>query len=144
MKILKQYIPDGTRHKLLFTSHHAEGMNFVDVGTLLARVIESSLSNRHLPFIAEEELEKIIKENVCHSSEIGDYIAIRNIGILFEPALRFDLHAKFSTWSKAYVLIVDSAGGTVQKDIFHLAGDTNSSYRINLSDISYNTHYHEI
>ena len=100
MRILKQYIPTGARHKLLFTSHHAEGMNFVDIGALLARAIESSLSNRHLSFVAEEELEKIIKANVCHSSEIGDYIAIRNIGILFEPALRLDLHAKFSTWSK--------------------------------------------
>lgn len=144
MKILKQYIPTGTRHKLLFTSHHAEGMNFVDVGALLARAIESSLSNRHLSFVAEEELEKIIKANVCHSSEIGDYIAICNIGILFEPALRLDLHAKFSIWSKAYVLIVDSAEGTIQKDIFYLAGDTDSSYRINLSDISYKIHYDEI
>lgn len=144
MKTLKQYIPVGTRHKLLFTSHHAEGMNFVDIGALLARAIESSLSNRHLPFVAEEKLEKIIKANVCHSSEIGDYIAIHNIGILFEPTLRLDLHAKFSTWSKTYVLIVDSAEGTIQKDIFYLAGDTDSSYRINLSDISYKIHYDEI
>lgn len=144
MKILKQYIPNGTRHKLLFTSHHAEGINFVDMGALLARTIESSLSNRHLPFVAEEKLEKIIKENVCHSSEIGDYIAIRNIGILFEPVLRLDLHAKFSTWSKAYVLIVDRTEGVIQKDIFYLAGDTDSSYTINLSDISYKIHYDEI
>ena len=140
MKILKQYIPNGTRHKLLFTSYHAEGVNFVDMSALLARAIESSLSNRNLPFVAEEELEKIIKENVCHSSEIGDYIAIRNIGILFEPALRLDLHAKFSTWSKAYVLIVDSAEGTIQMNIFYLAGDTDYSCTINLSDISYNIH----
>ena len=144
MKMLKQYIPNGTRHKLLFTSHHAERINFVDMGALLARTIESSLSNRHLPFVAEEELEKIIKENVCHSSEIGDYIAIRNIGILFEPVLRLDLHAKFSTWSKAYVLIVDRTEGVIQKDIFYLAGDTDSSYTINLSDISYKIHYDEI
>ena len=144
MKILKQYIPTGTRHKLLFTSHHAEGMNFVDVGALLARTIESSLSNRHLPFIAEEELEKIINKNVCHSAESGNYIAIRNIGILFEPALRLDLHAKFSTWSKTYILIVDSAEGTIQKDIFYLAGDTDSSCTIKLSDISYKIHYDEI
>ena len=144
MKILKQYIPTGARHKLLFTSHHAEGMNFVDIGALLARAIESSLFNRHLSFVAEEELEKIIKANVCDSSEIGDYIAIRKSGILCEPGLRLDLHAKFSTWSKAYVLIVDSAEVTMQKDIFYLVGDTDSSYRINLSDMSYKIHYDEI
>lgn len=144
MEVLKQYISTGTRNKLLFTSHHAEGMSFMDVGALLARAIESSLSNRHLSFVAEEELEKIIKANVCHSSEIGDYIAIRNIGILFEPALRLDLHAKLCTWSRAYVLIVDSAEGIIQKDIFYLAGDTDSSYKISLSDISYKIHYDEI
>ena len=42
MKILKQYIPTGARHKLLFTSLHAVGMKFVDIGALLARAIESS------------------------------------------------------------------------------------------------------
>lgn len=144
MKTLKQYIPMGTRHKLLFTSHHPEEMEYVDMGVLLARAIESSLLDRHLPLIADDAVENIIKNHVRYDDEIGEYISIRNIGILFEPAFRLDLHAKFSSWSRAYTLIVDSAEGTIKNNIFYLAGAINRSYSIDLSDISYNIQNDEI
>ena len=144
MKTLKQYIPVGARHKLLFTSYHPEGMEYVDMGTLLAYEIESSLLERHLPLIADDAIEKIIKNHVKHNHEIGNYIAIRNIGILFEPALCFDLHAKFSSWSRTYTLIVNCAEGTIKNNTFHLAGAIDQSYSIDLSDISYKIHYDEI
>lgn len=144
MKTLKQYIPIGTRHKLLFTSHHPEGMEHVDMGALLARDIESSLFGRHLPLIADDAVENIIKDHVKHNDELGNYIAIRNIGILFEPALRLDLHAKLSSWSRTYTLIVNCAEGTIKNNTFYLAGAIDQSYSIDLSDISYNIHYDEI
>ena len=144
MKTLKQYIPVGTRHKLLFTSHHPEGMEYVDMGALLAYEIESSLLDRHLPLIADDAIENIIKNHVKHNHEIGNYIAIHNIGILFEPALHLDLHAKFSAWSKAYTLIIDCAEGTIKNNTFYLAGAIDQSYSIDLSDISYKIHYDEI
>lgn len=144
MKTLKQYIPIDSRHKLLFTSHYPEGMVFTDVGVLLANAIESSLLDRHLPMIADEAIEKIVSENVKHDLEIGDYIAIRNIGILFEPALHLDLHAKFSAWLKSYTLIVECLEGIIQNGCFYLAGAIDQHYSINLSDISHNIHYDEI
>ncbi len=144
MKTLKQYIPKGTRHKLLFTSYHPEGMEYIDMGLLLANVIESSLLDKHLPMIADEAIEKIIRENVKQDPEIGDYIAIRNIGVLFEPVLHLDLHAKFSAWSKSYTLIVECSEGVIRNGYFYLAGAINQQYSINLSDISHNIHYDEI
>lgn len=137
---LKQHIQIGTRNKLLFTSYNVKDLIFIDLGTEMSHAIESSLTDKNLPFLAEEELEKIINKNVCHSSDIGSYIAIRNIGILFEPTLRIDTQAKFSAWSRNYTLIVDTAEGTIQNDIFYLAGDTESAYKINLSDIPYQIH----
>lgn len=144
MKTLKQYIPTGTRHKLLFTSYHTEGIEYVDMGALLAHEIESSLLNRHLPLIADDAVENIIKNHVKHNDALGHYIAIYNIGILFEPALRLDLHAKFNSWSKAYTLIVDCTAGTIKNNTFYLTDATDQSYSIDLSDISYKIHYDEI
>lgn len=124
---------------MLFTSHHIEGIAYVNIGTLLANAIESFLLNRHLPLIANEAIEKIIENNVSHNSEIGYYIAIHDIGILFEPTLQLDLHAKFSAWSRAYTLIIDYAEGTIKDHVFYLAGAFEQPYSINLSDIFYNT-----
>jgi hypothetical protein len=45
MKSLKQYIPIGARHKLLFTSHYAEGMNFADNGHRTALIYNNQVEN---------------------------------------------------------------------------------------------------
>lgn len=144
MEEIKQRIPTGSRHKLLFTSHHPEGMVFINVGGLLAKAIESSLQDRQLPMIALEAITKIIQENVKNNPEIGKYVAISNIGILFEPALRLDLHSLLSRWSQSYTLIVDMAAGIIKNKRLYLSHDADNRYSIDLSDISHNTYYDEI
>ncbi len=144
MKTLRQYIPKGSRHRLLFTSHYPEGVVFMDMGVSLSMAIEPLLSNKRISLIADETIDDIVKSRVASCVEIGEYIAIRNIGVLFEPALKLDLHAKFSSWSKTYALIVDCAEGTIKNDVFYLAGANDQSYSINLSDIPYKTYYDEI
>lgn len=144
MKTLKPYIPTGASHRLLFTSYHPEGMEYVDMGALLARAIESSLLDRHLPLIADDDVENIIKNHLRHDDVLGSYIAIRNIGILFEPTLCLDLHAKFSSWSRTCTLIVDCSEGTIKHNTFYLAGAIDQSYSIDLSDISYHIYNDEV
>lgn len=140
MKTLKQYIPKGCRHKLLFTSYHPEEIAFIDVGLLLAHEIESSIHDNHLPMIADDAIERIIQAHTVLDAEIGPVIALHNIGILFEPALKLDLHAKFNSWSKACAVIVDCIEGTIKNNVFYLADGTHQTYAIHLSDISYNIH----
>ena len=94
--------------------------------------------------MADEKLEELIKSNVVSHPEIGKYVAIRNIGILFEPDLKLDLRAKFDSWAKSYVLIVDAKEGIMINNTFYLASAYNSSYSVNLSEISYKTIYNEI
>lgn len=140
---LKSYITAGSRHQLLFVKSDIEGVEFVDIGKKLSAVIESSLQAKRLPMLADDQLERIICENTFHNSDIGDYVAIQNIGILFEPQLQFNLPIKFDSWAKTKVLIVRMEG-TIQNNSFHLAGCTDSKYSINLKDITYKTIYDEI
>ena len=92
---------------------------------------------------ADDELEKIINSNLKNSSEIGEYIAIKNIGILFEPSLKIDLHTKIDSWAKSHVLIILKEGN-FHNDIYYLSSEKDSSYSINLNDINYKTIYDEI
>ena len=87
---------------------------------------------------------ELIKNNVISDSEIGKYVAIKNIGILFEPELKLDLRAKFDSWAKSYVLIVDANEGMIINNTFYLASARISTYSINLSEISHKTIYNEI
>lgn len=140
---LKSYIIADSRHKLLFVKNEVNGVEFVDIGKQLSAVLESSLQKKRLPLLADDGLEKIISDNTIHDSEIGDYVALKNIGILFEPQLQFNLHIKFDSWAKTKVLIVQMEG-IIQDNRFYLAGCTDSKYSINLKDITFKTIYDEI
>lgn len=143
MDNLKPYITAGSRHRLLFIKSEVKGVEFVDIGKKLSAVIESSLHKKKLPLLADDGLERIISENTIHDSDIGDFVAIKNIGILFEPQLQFNLHIKFDSWAKTKVLIVRMEG-KIQDCRFYLAGKTDNKYSINLKDITFKTIYDEI
>lgn len=144
IKQISKYLSVGLRHKLFFVSSQDHDVNFVDIGFKLSKAIENNLDNKHLSLLADEKLEKLIKSNVVSNPEIGKYVAIKNIGILFEPKLKLDLRAKFDSWAKSYVLVVDAKEGIMINNTFYLASAYNSSYSIDLSEISYKTIYNEI
>lgn len=144
IKQISKYLSVGLRYKLFFVSSQDHDVNFVDIGFKLSKAIENNLDNKHLSLLADEKLEELIKSNVVSNPEIGKYVAIKNIGILFESKLKLDLRAKFDSWAKSYVLIVDAKEGIMINNTFYLVSAYNSSYSINLSEISYKTIYNEI
>ena len=144
IKRIANHISTGLRHKLFFVSNKDCDINFVDIGFQLSNAIENSLEKKRLALIAAERLESIIKDNIIANSEIGPYVAIKNIGILFEPDLKLDIRAKFDSWAKSFVLIVDANEGMIRDNIFYLASANNPTYSINLSEISNITIYNEI
>lgn len=135
MDILVSYINRHARNKLLFTSHEIKDINYVDIGRLLSEKIENSLQNRHLSMIAADALKEILSQNSNSSEAIGKYIAIKNIGILFEPTLHLDVKAILSNWSRDNVLIINHEG-EIRNDIFYLAPQA-SKYSVNLKEITY-------
>ncbi|MDD3910136.1 MAG: hypothetical protein PHN86_09325, partial [Proteiniphilum sp.] len=110
METWKQHIAADSRHKLLFVTREIEDISFVDVGTELSAAIEHILHEKRLSMVAEEALDKIVDQYTIYDPDIGDYVAIRNIGILFEPALHINLHAKVDSWSRTRVLIIHHEG----------------------------------
>ncbi|KAF5057452.1 MAG: hypothetical protein PHS04_15075 [Tissierellia bacterium] len=138
METWKQHIAANSRHKLLFIKREIEDISFVDVGTELSAAIEHILHEKRLSMVAEEALDKIIDQYTIQDPDIGDYVAIRNIGILFEPALHINLHAKVDSWSRTRVLIIHHEG-TIHNHVFFLTTNSEIKYSLNLKDITYKT-----
>lgn len=136
MEVLNPLIFADSRHRLLFISNEAEGLTYVDIGAQLSVAINSILHGKHLAMKTDEKLEEIIDQNTKTDLNIGDYVAIRNIGILFEPDLKINLHTKFDTWSKTRLLIV-FLEGALQDNVYYLSSDKDPRYSINLKDITY-------
>ncbi len=91
----------------------------IDVGFELASLIKEDLSSPHLPMIAEEMLTKILKASTNNDDIIGEYVAISNWGILFEPELKLNLLSLFDSYSKNQTLILVNCG-EFNSDRFHL------------------------
>ena len=132
---IASYINRQSRNNLLFTSKEVEGVCYVDIGRQLAEKIETFLQKKRLGLIAEDALKKILSQGSCKNEEVGEYLAIKNIGILFEPVLHLDVKTILKNWSRDHVLIVKLEGG-IQNGIFYLSPKA-TKYFVNLNDITY-------
>lgn len=138
IKALSQYVDRHARHNLLFVKGVIEGVRYVDIGRELSSRICDKLDSRSLPMICDDALNEIIDCSTSKDETIGSYVAIHNIGILFEPSLLINVHDKFELCSREQVLIVNLEGTIVQKTFF-LGQEQNSRYSIPLTDITYRT-----
>ena len=141
---LQQNISALSLPRLIIINSQLDNLKYADIGLLLSSSIEHSISKKHLAMIANDALDEIIKKNISHDQNIGDYIALSNIGILFEPSLCLNLQEKFRIWTKTFTLIINNSEGTITNNIFYLANAKTESYSINLSNIPYNIISYEI
>lgn len=69
--------------------------------------------------IAEDCFNAILRRAIKEDPIIGDYIALENWGILFEPALKLNLVSMFDSHSKSNALILVDCGQADYEN-FHL------------------------
>lgn len=116
---IAQYMALCPRNKLIFTPRLDSALKSVDVGYELAKAIEPSLSSNLLSMIAEDEVKAIFRKHTYSDEVIGDYLALTNWGILFEPSLKLNIVALFDSFSKNQNLILVNCG-QADNACFHL------------------------
>ena len=130
---IKGYIDPHARHNLIFIGGDIEGLEYVDVGKELAK----SLANQpDAALAADKELNAILDSHTHEADGIGRYVAIRNLGILFEPELALNVHDKLAGLSKERTLIVKMEGDIVD-DEFHFCTMDSARCTVPLKDIAY-------
>ena len=116
---ITQFFSYAPRNKLIFVTSLDQHLQSIDVGFELAKSIENDLSSPHLPMIAEDYLNAILHRAIKEDPIIGEYIALENWGILFEPALKLNLVSIFDSHSKSNALILVNCGQADYEN-FHL------------------------
>ena len=132
---LSTYVNRQSRNNLFFISNEVEGIKYVDIGRLLSGEIENSLEKKRLGMIAEDALRKILSRGSVANEHIGENLAIKNIGILFEPALKLDVLSILKNWSRDHILIVKHEGD-IREGVFYLVSNS-TKQTINLKEITY-------
>lgn len=127
---IAQFLKYCPRNKVIFTHSIDPCLKTLDVGYELADLIKNDLNSPHLPMIAEDCLNSLIRQAISHDEIIGNYVAITNWGILFEPILKFNLLSLFDSISKSNTLILVDCGETDNENFHFVSKELKISFPI--------------
>ncbi len=104
-----------------------------DLGYHLSMFLKENeqLRNKELPFIIQEELTRLINQNIIHHPDFGDYICLSNTGILFEKDLKVNVLQTIQRFSRNNLVILYWEGEIRGNKLFFLS--ESSKYTIDLS-----------
>lgn len=108
------YAKQDLRNKIVFSKQCIEGLEYLNVGLAFA----GKLRDNSLPSLA---IQQLFSDAVKADENIGRYLAIFNIDILFEPDLKLDVGNLFDSYSKNQCLIIQADSENVLNNITHLS-----------------------
>lgn len=108
------YAKQDLRNKIVFSKQCIEGLQYLNVGLTLATM----LRDNSLPSLA---IQQLFSDAVKADQNIGRYLAIFNIDILFEPELKLDVGNLFDSYSKNQCLVIQADSENVLNNITHLS-----------------------
>ena len=131
------YNKQDARDHLVFIRKPIEGLETVDVGRLLSEWLRQQDLNSHfLQMEVNDQLDEILSQEY-ERDDIGDYLVITNIGILFEPTLQVNTRALLERHSDRKLIIVLSDGVVDKEGCKYYFLSPSDSYSIDLSGLSY-------
>ena len=129
------YLQQTTRNRLVFCHEFIEGLTFVNLGKELSTAIAyGNLRSPMIAYTAEDALVEILFPSQ-NDLQIGPYVAIENIGILFEPELEFNLKSTLDNASTNKTIIIRS-DGIIHSDKFFFLQPGDGTF-IDLEGLSY-------
>lgn len=122
MKQIVSFLNSNPRNRLIILQNVQENdFVFTDLGYELSKAIGADTNNKQISMLAFEALENIIQVAVKTHPTIGNYIAIKNLGIVMEDALKINMIAFLNNHSQNNTLIVDWIGEIDQTKLYFLS-----------------------
>lgn len=123
---IQAYAVGKARNKIVFCPTCIEGLDYKDIGYELASLLQQGCDK-------ENALSKLVNQSE-ENTVIGKYLAVRNVGILFEPCLKINIESMLEQQSKNKTFVI-CAEGSFSGNTFLFKGDCKS--QINLEGLSH-------
>ena len=134
-ELLKAYIAKKPKYKLVFDLSASLDVESVNAGAYLAGALQTKLKKNKLDMYAGDAIRMMLRQHTHEHPELGRYVALENIGIIYEPELAFNLESIFEQTSKDELLIIRSKGKVEDNRFFFLSPQ--QSLSINLNNLTY-------
>ena len=127
-----RFIHSASRNRIVFCRDKIDGIEFVNVGRELSALIVEKSEHDNL----QDDVNNLLNRSRTNA-EVGRYLALNNIGILFEPELKLNLRSLFESYSKDQTLFICDEGSVVD-NTFHFF-EPSSLYTVDLSGLAFTT-----
>lgn len=107
---IASYAKQGLRHKIVLCEERIEDLEYLNVGRCFARLLRAG----KLP---DSAIRELFSSSVGEDKDIGRYLAICNIGILWEPELKLDIGNLLDGYSKNHCLIIQSNNSALSQSL---------------------------
>ena len=106
MDKINRYLKSQSRNKIVFYKQDVLGIEAIDVGKKLSQEIRSIASDAKIGMKSLIIMDELFTSSFSNNSEYGKYLAIHNLGILFEPELKTDFVQLLDKYSSSNTLFV--------------------------------------
>lgn len=120
---IAHYVEHNTRNKIVFCKTYIDGLQYINVGLFVARLLQSGVS-------VLDACQQLFSHQVYMDNAIGRYLALDNIGILLEPALKIDLRNLLDTQSKNQCLLIRSDAEITDDTFWWLSANSGISFSL--------------
>ena len=134
---VQSFIQSPSRNHMILTHGCVEGLNYVNVGLEVSCYIEDYVRDRRLSMRAQDFVAKLFREHIRQSEDFGQYLALTNVAILFEPSLKLDVESLLDRWSQNITLFLNVENGIVANNRYYLVSGCKEDYSVLLSAINY-------
>ena len=85
----------------------------------------------------QDYINKLFREHIFLSNDLGQYLAVTNVGILFERLLRLDVEALLDRWSQNNTLLLDIGNGTLSNKRYYLSKECKEAFSVSLASVNH-------
>ena len=100
------YLKSQPRNKIVFIKNDMPGIEPLNVGDKLAKAIKHLVADSKIGLKSRLIIEELFSSSITKDSAFGKYLAIQNVGILFEPELKTDFLQILDKYSSSNTLFV--------------------------------------
>tara|TARA_B100000242_G_C42995070_1_gene462063 strand:- start:478 stop:894 length:417 start_codon:yes stop_codon:yes gene_type:complete len=135
MDRVDNYIKSQSRNKIVFYKQDFLAIESIDVGKKLSHKIMSIASDTKIGMKSLIIMDELFTSSFSNNSEYGKYLAIHNLGILFEPELKTDFVQLLDKYSSSNTLFVKWEGEIEDGTLYYLTKERGQ--KINIKNLSH-------
>lgn len=135
MNQLNTYLNSEARNRLIIHFEQLPELHYLDIGLELAELLHSTKDLGKLSLKFPSLLQKALSQGTKNHPTWGSYLAVNNIGLLFEEDLKLDFARFLFSYSQNIPLFLLWDGEFDSHTLYFLSKE--NGIPINLHDLSY-------